>query len=274
MLFTEPPRSSWDWNFSLFGVPVRVHPFFWLMSLLMGWGALAQGIQFLLLWVAAVFVSILVHEFGHVVVGRVFGAWSHIVLYGLGGLAVGSNALNSRWKRIAVCFGGPFAGFLLLGVTVLCYLFLPSPYQAHPLVQEALSDLWFINLFWGLMNLLPIYPLDGGQISVDFLGWLMPRNGTRAALAISLFLSGLLAVNSLARLAGFALVPYVPAGGWWFAILFGSLALGSFQALQREQERARWIDERDMTPWERQERRWEREDDADYWPQDRGRWEK
>jgi hypothetical protein len=47
------------------------------------------------------FISILVHELSHVLMGQAFGAYGHIVLYGFGGLAVGSNQLNVRWQRVA-----------------------------------------------------------------------------------------------------------------------------------------------------------------------------
>ena len=104
----------------MFGTPVRIHPMFWFINVILGWDATmgrgGGGVPSLLLWVGCVFVSILVHEFGHVLVGRLFGSHGYIVLYSMGGLAVGSNHLDRRWQRIAVSFAGPFAEFLLLGV--------------------------------------------------------------------------------------------------------------------------------------------------------------
>src|SRR5262245_25627915 len=99
MFLIEPDRTSFDLNFRVLGTSVRVHPLFWLISALMGGDLLRLGLEYLLLWVACVFVSILLHEFGHVLVGRLFGSNGSIVLYSLGGLAVGSNALASRWQR-------------------------------------------------------------------------------------------------------------------------------------------------------------------------------
>src|SRR5205807_2354897 len=75
-----------------------------------------SGIEYVLIWVACMFVSILVHELGHVIAGRLFGTNGHIVLYGFGGLAIGSSALTNRWKRIFVYFAGPLAGFILFGL--------------------------------------------------------------------------------------------------------------------------------------------------------------
>ena len=72
------------------------------------------------------FVSILIHEFGHVWMGQAFGSRGHIVLYGFGGLAIGSNRLDSRWQRIAVSFAGPLAGFAFLGI-LFAVLWLHDP---------------------------------------------------------------------------------------------------------------------------------------------------
>ena len=68
---------------------------------------------YLVLWIICVFVSILIHEMGHVLMGRLFGAEGHIVLYSFGGLAIGSKRLADRWQRIAVSFAGPLAQFIL-----------------------------------------------------------------------------------------------------------------------------------------------------------------
>src|SRR5438045_291862 len=111
----EPTSTPYDLRWRMFGIPVRVHPMFWLVSVIMGANAFSQGVQYLLLWVGCMFISILIHELGHVLMGQAFGAYGHIVLDGFGGLAVGSNQLDVRWQRIAVCFAGPLAGFLFLG---------------------------------------------------------------------------------------------------------------------------------------------------------------
>ncbi len=56
-------ETQFDLKFRLLGVPVRVHPFFWVVSAVMGWRT--NNLPAVLLWVGCVFVSILVHEFGH-----------------------------------------------------------------------------------------------------------------------------------------------------------------------------------------------------------------
>jgi Zn-dependent protease len=265
-MFTDPGRSQWDLGFRLLGVPVRVHPMFWLMSLLLGNSWLRVGISYLLAWVVCVFVSILIHEMGHVLAARAFGVWSEIVLYGFGGLAIGAGQMRTKGQHIIVCFAGPLAGFVFLGTVILVLPIISQEEWAYVrnqilallgleaedrdllfgfgLKRAILSDLFWINLVWGLVNLLPIWPLDGGQISKDVFAILSPRNGASIALGISMVLSGLMAVNSLIVMNGGKLLPsWVPAGGLWTVFMFGYLAIGSFMALQDEQTRGRWTDE-------------------------------
>src|SRR5947209_18655190 len=125
MLF-EPSRTAYDLNFRLFGVEVRVHPLFWLLSALLGPHDLQAEhcVLLLVVWIACVFVSILLHELGHVLVGRLFGSHGHIVLYSFGGLAVGSNDLPSRWLRIAVLLAGP--GLQLVLFALVKWVALPA----------------------------------------------------------------------------------------------------------------------------------------------------
>jgi Zn-dependent protease len=295
VLLVEPGRSQLDLNWRMFGFPIRVHPLFWVVTAFMGWNEFrAQGMLYLLLWVGCVFVSILVHELGHAIMGRAFGSQSHIVLYSFGGLAIGSSSLRSRWQRIGVSFAGPLAGFLLFGAVVLAVA-VGAPRQVGPLIDSTLSlvglgrgmgfwlgsplltravqHLVWINLFWGLLNLLPIWPLDGGQISHDLCTWASPDNGTKAALSISAAVAGLLALNAAVAYFrnGEGLIPYLSLGDPGFeAIFFGVLALNNIFVLQQLRQHPgadrHWggrQEEEDRMPWER---------DPDYWKQGRDPW--
>ncbi len=247
MFLFEPDRTQFDLSWRMFGIHVRVHPLFWLMACLLGAPYLERlGPVFLLIWVACVFVSILVHEMGHVVMGRIFGREGHIVLYSFGGLAFGSSDLPNRWKRIAVSFAGPLAGFLLYGVVYLIQFYL------FPLVESrgariyfgvALVMLLWINLAWGILNLLPIYPLDGGKISWELFSAGSHNNGPRLALGLSFLLSALIAINCILEANGRPLLPWLPMGGMWTAILFGMLAVENFMMLQQ-------LSSRQQRPWD------------------------
>jgi Zn-dependent protease len=248
----EPAHTQFDLKFHLFRIPVRVHPMFWVLSAVLGWrgGPRADaGSTFLLsllVWVAVCFVSILIHEMGHVFMGRLFRGDGHIVLYSFGGLAIGISVPH-WWQRVLVSFAGPLAQFVLLGVTfVVIWNYGDAAEKMHPLVGQALGDLFVINLFWPVLNLLPIWPLDGGQISREVFARAMPENGVRVSLGISLVVAAVLAINSLLALPSVRGEPLIPVVGWLFAgglfmvIFFGLFAIQSWQALQALDAQRRW----------------------------------
>lgn len=254
----EPPPTQADLHFRIAGFPVRVHPFFWLISLLLGLNAFEGEPTGTLLAVAVVFVSILIHELGHTVLQRKFGGYPRIVLHGFGGLAICDNCDRSPRSQIIISLAGPFAGFLLAAVTLL-FLAVASGYLhfAPMWGNESWADgldrslkaelvglpllvgtLWFrefesqavnqvvflllwINIFWGLMNLLPVYPLDGGRVARELLTLgSNPQQGVIKSLQISIGVAALVAVWGL-----FAV-------GFFMAIMFGFLAYNNYQTLQ------------------------------------------
>jgi len=85
MLFEPPPDTRFDLRFSLAGIPIRVHPLFWIVAVLFGLSG--GGLLYLMIWVAVIFVSIVVHEIGHAVRMRSYGQSPRIVLHGPGGVA-------------------------------------------------------------------------------------------------------------------------------------------------------------------------------------------
>ena len=240
MLLQEPPRSEGDLNFSLFGVPVRVHPMFWLLTLILGLGY--REPMALLTWIVAAFLSILVHEMGHAAATRLFGFYPYVVLYGMGGLTLrGPGALGARNPgpagEIAISAAGSGAQFALAAaVYFLLKLthydvimrsdvpFVPLPWLNDPNVPAGfavfINQLFLVSVFWGLLNLLPIYPLDGGQISREFLQRVMPREGLRLSLMISAFAA-----------VFFAVYAAVEWRSVLTALFFGYMGFASLQAL-------------------------------------------
>lgn len=257
-MLVEPERTRYDVNFRVLGFPVRVHPFFWIGTLVLGSNALQEGTLYLLIWVAAVFVSILVHELGHALAFRRFWVESHVVLYVFGGLAVPWTRVSGRWRRVAVALAGPFAGFLLCGLVYGSNQVYPWAGRGqHPLLNETYRVLFWINLFWGVVNLLPVFPLDGGQVSQEVCEGLWRRRGPRVALWISFAVAVLIAVYSLAceyerRNPGGPLAElpvYLRALGVWSAILFAMLAAQSYQLLQQLARPAYYFEDADDRPW-------------------------
>jgi Zn-dependent protease len=193
-------------------------------------------------------VSILLHEFGHVLTGWAFGSKGHIVLYSFGGLAVGSSKLARRWQRILVLLAGPGIQLVLCGV-VWAYVYVNPPSRDQRYLKEVVFDLWQINLFWPLLNLLPIFPLDGGQISREICQAVSREGGTAFSLGLSMVCAGVLAVHC--GMGERSPIPYLRGMGIYGAILFGMLAFSSFQALMLENERRRRFFSDDELPWGR-----------------------
>jgi Zn-dependent protease len=250
VLFAEPPRTPYDLHFSVAGIPVRVHPLFWLVAVLLGASGGTNAVG-LLTWVAVVFVSIIVHEMGHAVVQRYYGWQPSIILYHLGGLATyntGFTSSHGSYRRagntpqgqIIISIAGPAAGFLLAG-TIIAALFASGHYidwygvrlgTGQPLPAGSVDggwnpmfllvwDLLFVNIFWGLINLFPVYPLDGGKISREVFMVTSRSDGMRQSLILSIITA-----------AGLALVGLVRLNQPFLALLFGFLAYDSYRMLQ------------------------------------------
>lgn len=243
--FQSPPVTRYDLNFTLAGIPVRVHPLFWLMTIL--FGASTANLIHLLIWVVVVFISILVHELGHAFALRIYGRESHIVLYLGGGLTVrGSTRWESRrataslgrTQEIMISLAGPLAGFLLAALVMLCVaalggtvtinaLFglipLPAAYlpQAGFVANLLIMTFIWVNVFWGLINLMPVYPLDGGNIARQIFLKFDPWNGVRKSLWLSVGAGAVMACLGLFLFSSI-----------YIALLFGYLAFQSYQTVQ------------------------------------------
>lgn len=248
MVLFEPDRTQFDLSWRMLGVPVRVHPLFWLVACLLGAPWLeVRGVGTLLLWIGCMFVSILVHEFGHVIAARSFGNRSHVVLYAFGGLAIPDGVPYRRWQRVVIYLAGPAAGFVLYGIARVV-----APYVLAEVQEVWVIDLFtmvfFMNLFWGLLNLLPIWPLDGGQVSRELFSAASARNGLRLSLGVSFLLAAVLALHCFLYSRGIQVIPFLYFGSPFSGILFAMLAVESFMMLQQEQQRrGPWDDD----PWQR-----------------------
>jgi stage IV sporulation protein FB len=212
--------TPYDLRFTLFGIPVRVHPLFWVAAALLGWDG--DHLELTLLWILCEFISILVHEFGHALAAKSFGWRSEVVLYMMGGYAQPYITWgNSTARRVLMTFAGPGAGFILYAIVSGVELLLGHfQVEVSVLAFAAIYYLKFINLWWGLINLLPVYPLDGGQISADLFAHYRRHDGHEIALKLSM------AVGVLVAIYGYH------EGNRMMTIMFGMLAYTNFQQLQ------------------------------------------
>ena len=102
-----PAETPYDLRFRLLGIPVRVHPFFWLIMAAIGFDE--QDVKSDAHLRRCAFVSILVHEFGHGLMSRVFGRRPSIILFGMGGLCTYSDIERAeRGHRFLILVCGPW----------------------------------------------------------------------------------------------------------------------------------------------------------------------
>lgn len=140
----------------------------------------------LVMFVVAAFVSIMIHELGHAFMMRRYGASVNIMLYAFGGMAAANRGF-SRWQGVVVSLAGPVVQ-ILAGVLML---FLMRVGVNDALVVRAfMSAFVWVSIVWGVMNMLPIYPLDGGQVMGNLLG----RGGVKWTFGISVVCAGVLAL--------------------------------------------------------------------------------
>jgi Zn-dependent protease len=209
-------------RFTIFGIPVQVHPFFWITLAIIGGALRANSASALLqiaLFLLAGFISILVHELGHALTAKRFGAYSEITLQAFGGYAAYSGVRLTRPQSFAVTAAGPLVQ-ILLGAAV--YFALPL---LPPLNREAayfLVVLIWISIVWALLNLLPILPLDGGQMLNAVLG----PDRIKTTLWITIITA-----------VGAGLLLYLRFGSILFPIFLGMFAWQAWQALNENRWR-------------------------------------
>jgi Zn-dependent protease len=191
-------------RFRLGPIPVTVHPSHLLMAAVLGLGAPALGpipswpatvlldpdapdkvqtqVAVVLIWVAVVFVSVLVHEMGHALVMRAYRYQPSIQLIMFGGFTSPNTSAPLPWARdVLTTLAGPVAG---AGLGLLCTVLLrlhPGEVLAYALGGAALANFW-----WAGLNLLPILPLDGGRIAMAVLARAFGRVGVAIAHGIAL----------------------------------------------------------------------------------------
>jgi stage IV sporulation protein FB len=146
---------------------LAIEPTFWLVMGVLALTARdpSRGFPFeeTALLFAALALSVLLHEGGHAAVVILFGGDARVRLHGMGGAT--SHELKLPLSRqFAVTAAGPLAGFAAAGAAYeLCSTLLRRGLGAPALVVF-LTMLIRINVFWSVVNLLPILPMDGGKL--------------------------------------------------------------------------------------------------------------
>ncbi|MFG0291335.1 MAG: site-2 protease family protein [Rhodopirellula sp. JB044] len=250
MLFGFPIRIAWTF---WLGAVVIGHGF--ASSIDDAAKGLSPGIfPLLFLWTACLFVSILIHELGHAFAFRYYGRECSIVLYHFGGLAIPSSMRSdgrgfadsfsshrsNEISDLVIALAGPvaqlasafiFAGVITaVGYEVTAFYAMPWPldrlvswFPGEPVTGIGLNATIFFYMFpsvlWALLNLLPVFPLDGGRVMRSLV--LMSGDRGDTWLWISMVSAGAVAFYALTQ-----------GGQPIMGLLFLSLGFGNYQMMQ------------------------------------------
>jgi len=211
------------WSFSLgqwFATEVRVSwylPILWILFVLrFGW-AYGTAIE------AILFTSILLHEFGHVFAARLTGGQAdEILMWPLGGLASTQPAKSFK-SQFLTSAGGPLVNLFICTVTLafiwnsqygssvwaLFVLPIPKDVFGTELALELAALTFSLNWMGLVLNLIPAFPLDGGQM---LRTWLVTQRGHLAGSELALRISMFAAI-------GLCLVGFIKEDfGWLFGL--------------------------------------------------------
>ena len=207
-------------HFKIFGIPVRVEPFFIVVAFLF-------GIRIEPLWVVfafavIVFVSVLVHEMGHALTYRLLGQRSAIVLHGFGGFTVptgGGRRVLSKPKSILVSVSGALTQLVVLGLPAH-YVFYRTDWGLNQRIDYAFDQGFFswapvlyylqwVSIWWAVFNLLPIRPLDGGHVAEELFGFETACKLSIGAAIVAGFVAFRASFNGLFGLLFFGLFAYM-----------------------------------------------------------------
>jgi Zn-dependent protease len=200
----ERNSKSSIWVARVGGIDIRMHWSFLVLVILVVWVNISGGASTVgasLLWITAIFASVLVHEYAHCIVARRRGAIvQDILLLPVGGLSQLKEMPEGPADEFAIAIVGPLASF---GVAALA-LAGGLAFGAHLWPPSLFAGSWFARLAWlnvllGGFNLLPALPMDGGRVARALLERHHDRlTATRQAariariLAVVMIMSGVL----------------------------------------------------------------------------------
>lgn len=167
-------------------IPITIYPSFWiltaLIAILFGEGDFLK----MFIWVVVIFISVLFHEFGHALTALLFGRNPRIELVAMGGLTYHDGEKLPFWKQFFITLNGPVFGFIIV---IAVFLLKDIPALSTGYAGQLLLQILVVNVIWTLVNLLPILPLDGGQLLRITLEKFFDYKGLRYAFLSSAIIS-------------------------------------------------------------------------------------
>lgn len=174
-------------------IPIFIHPFFWVLAALIGF--LYGGFSLYgLLWIVIVFISVLFHEMGHAITARWFKQTPKISLVALGGLTSYEGKDLNFYQQFLIVLNGPIFGLLLfLG----SFFILSANLFQNSYIIYFFTVMKVVNFFWSVANLVPVLPLDGGQLLRIVFEGIFGTKGFRIAVFLSMIFAIAIALTAL-----------------------------------------------------------------------------
>ena len=178
----------------ILGIDVYIHATFLILLVFVGmaYWQVGQSLQAAIvgiLFFLALFLCVLLHEFGHALVARRYGiATRDITLLPIGGLARLERMPEKPAQELRVALAGPAVNVVIAGVLAACLTATGDwqPVSALGVAQGGMLErLFLINVFLFVFNMLPAFPMDGGRVLRALLAMRMDfAEATRVAAAI------------------------------------------------------------------------------------------
>jgi len=164
------------------GFPLHVKPGFLIFMLLI---VAINGPDYGLWLAAALAAFTLVHELGHALVARQAGATAEISLdFMVGYASFRPRQPLTRARRVMIAFSGPFVHIVASSLVLVAMG--ASPFEQPPSGDYAAYAVWWAGPVIGAFNLLPLVPLDGGNIVSTALDRVLPGRAERIVLIASI----------------------------------------------------------------------------------------
>lgn len=209
---------------TFFGIPVQVH---WTFGLLVAWllyGSYQQGYSMREtaltgLFFVAIFICVILHEYGHALTARFFGVGTRdITISPIGGIARLDRMPEKPYQELLVAIAGPLVNVAIAALLLIAYV------VYYGLRGGALRDMLFgfflrdsnffpvgmtiidifllgmvaLNSILAIFNMLPAFPMDGGRVLRALLSIRLGRlRATRIATITGQVLAGGLAIHGL-----------------------------------------------------------------------------
>jgi len=190
----EPAPMPWSWHIArIAGIDVYIHATFliligWILMVYWAHGSspvqTAIGVTFVL----ALFLCVVLHEFGHALTARRYGIHTRdITLLPIGGVARLERIPRVPYQELLVALAGPAVNLVIAAV-----LFAALAITRHSMADadveligsgsNPVASMMKINVMLAVFNMLPAFPMDGGRVLRALLAMWIPRvRATRIA---------------------------------------------------------------------------------------------